>query len=339
MAFRSKHAFKNCVEVMTRRRFPTIVHFLTLLIAVAMETRMIAQTVSMDDIADIWKSTVIEKIKVEFDVLSKVSAQIVLPPELGGKELKRPLVQCYRFQRVSDLGMRLDQLTSPKTSSNLLDGKGILVSEPSEVMEGLSPVAINLDGSAFVQTEWTTECMLYWTDPLATKAIKQIASTNTQDAKTTKRGELDVAVLQIGDDYSIELAKQFDWRPVRIVRGSLNSKRGILNRTELLYSRSSTKELQLERFTTQRFISGKEVAHLTGVVTERELGLCSRSDIELQIPKYSFVTDTTGAKEMQYIVRKDGSMRLYDESIEPFAKNWTEIINSTPPSRKEAAFP
>ena len=289
-----------------------------------------AQSISIADVTSVWERTVIENVTVEFAVKTHSSiGPIVFPVELGVGGIKVAPLESFQFNRIADLGMRLDQLSSPARKSNLIDGYGIALNGPSNAMDGLNSAVINLEGSSDIQRDWTTDCMLYWIEPLSTKTCWLVACKPNQTIQTSLDMDLgDVAVIQLGDDLTVALAKKFEWRPVLIQKGGATSKR--VNVTELRYSRSQNGELLLDGF-TKRLISGKQVAHLSAEVTSRKFGTCSRSAIELQIPNYTLVTNLTGPKEHQHIVRKDGSIRPYDHSKEPFAKNWSEIINSEPP--------
>ncbi len=291
-----------------------------------------AQTISLSEIESVWEKTAIANVTVEFAVTAhNTNEPFLLPKELGGGAIELAPMERFRFRRVSSVGMRLDHLDSPGRSWNLMDGHGTSLNGPSKAMEGLNSAIIKFAGETEVEKDWTTNCMLYWIEPLSTKHLSSL--TKNSDLAIRSRnveesgGEVELVV---NEELSMVLAKKYSWRPISIKRGGPNGKMQSL--TELQYSFSKDGDLLLDGFSSKRFSSAKQVMHLSAAVSSRKFGDCDRSKIELEIPNFTLVTNNVGSKEFQYVIRKDGSIRQYDRSKEPQAKTWTEIIDSEPPS-------
>lgn len=288
--------------------------------------------ITVEDLVTSWEDTTIPK--VSCNVASKVyrwdQAARNGPSDIFSNSLVDgpPVVNEYEgfVFRIREEGVRV---SFEGVECNSYNGRGMQVSQDGENPSGTHSVVVTDASDAMAEKLFNTEIFVEWLEPASSKVAESLAGSSALQLEVVASedyGRLASIVTEDakGNSTSIQFAERYDWRIVSRTktRGGKTQAKGTFK-----YSMNADGIPVLLRWETISFLGDApwrmEKAEVVDVVLD-----CMSSDLEVEIPRNSVVTESLNSTTNQYLVRNDGTKRRFTMEETVNATSMQDLMSS-----------
>lgn len=295
----------------------------------------------IDDIAQLkqhWEKTAIKNFYIRLDM--KIRARQNIEPSTtpaedasatGGqfKEWSRDI----KIWWIEGKGSRLEGYLSDDSASSWIAGESAqgfdrAKHEPSKFYFAGREKA---DNSPAYFTDIFFLAVLYYADPLKTPECSKIARWNNQELE--KRNGRDGGIQFVFQPKVGKLLTVSSACDCRVSEIAWDVKGAPKARQSISYEKSGDDTCRMTGYTYSAFDTrtNELTRHEIVKVTELRIGDVTLDDLRITIPRPCLVTDTTGDKEIQYLLDAKGNRKDFTVDERKSAKSWTELL--TPDKR------